>query len=93
MEISRGIIFICNKRGISQKELSELTGLSQPMHCLIEKGKKKPSLDSLEKIAKALGVHLSVLIWLSSTLSEFPQEHGKNKKIIDKLMFEMYNLK
>ena len=41
-------------RGITQKRLSELTGLSQQHISEIERGKKNPTLKTLNKILEAL---------------------------------------
>lgn len=44
---------------MSQKELITAVGLGSPMYSRIETGKSEPSLTTLEKIAKALGVKLA----------------------------------
>ena len=44
---------------MSQKELITAVGLGAPMYSRIETGKSEPSLTTLEKIAKALGVKLA----------------------------------
>ncbi len=46
------------KRGLSQKELAENTGLHQTCISRIETGKSSPTIDKLRKIAKALNVGL-----------------------------------
>lgn len=49
-------------RDWSQNELAEKSGVNQSTISNIEAGKSSPSIDTLEPIAKALGVGLSVLI-------------------------------
>lgn len=44
------------KRGLSQAKLAELVGVEQPTIQRWERGKRMPDLDSLEALAKALGV-------------------------------------
>lgn len=50
------------KADISQKRLSELTGIDQSDISKIERGTANPSMATLERIAKALGGTLSVSI-------------------------------
>lgn len=50
-------------KGIDQKTLAEMTGVSQPNLSLIEKaGAPIPAVDALEKIASALDVSIKDLI-------------------------------
>jgi transcriptional regulator with XRE-family HTH domain len=49
-------------RGLSQAELAEKAGLSQPAIGAIEAGKKSPTLRTLEKLAAALGVKVTDLL-------------------------------
>ncbi len=58
MNIAKRIKSIREKKGMSQKELINAVGLGAPMYSRIETGKAEPSLTTLEKIAKALGVKL-----------------------------------
>jgi len=50
--------------GLQQKELAELAGVDPSHISLIEFGKRKPSLDTVEKLAKALQIpdHLLTLL-------------------------------
>jgi len=43
-------------RGLSQPELAAATGVDQATISLIETGRRKPQLETLEKLAPALGV-------------------------------------
>lgn len=45
--------------GLTQEKLGELTGLDRTYISDIERGKRNPSLKSLEKLAKALRVSIS----------------------------------
>lgn len=49
-------------RGMTQKELAEITGLSTAMITHLENGKVQASLDSIEKISEALGISICYLI-------------------------------
>ncbi|MCR4676296.1 MAG: helix-turn-helix domain-containing protein [Sphaerochaetaceae bacterium] len=48
--------------GISQKELAEATGIDQGDISRIERGISNPSVETLERIAKALGKNLEIKI-------------------------------
>jgi transcriptional regulator with XRE-family HTH domain len=48
---------IREQQGISQDRLSELAGLDRTYISLIECGKRNPSLETIEKITKVLGVN------------------------------------
>lgn len=47
--------------GLSLNELATRSGLSQPSIGYIEKGERRPSLDSLSRLAIALGTSVSQL--------------------------------
>jgi len=50
-----------NRRGISQEELAERAGLHRTYVCDIERGARNVSLRSIEKLARALDISLSML--------------------------------
>lgn len=52
---------ICKKKKITLTQLAEKIGIQQPSMSGIANGKIKPSLDTLEKIASALGVSIGEL--------------------------------
>jgi len=70
MDIAKNIKAIREKKGMSQKELISAVGLGAPMYSRIETGKAEPSLTTLEKIAKALGVQLTEFFIVDSTLED-----------------------
>jgi transcriptional regulator with XRE-family HTH domain len=47
--------------GLTQEQLAEATDVSVDFISLIERGINAPSFDSIEKLAKALGVPIQVL--------------------------------
>ncbi len=49
----------------SQEKLAELSDLSKTSIGTIERGKSKPSIETLEKIAKALNIELKELVDVS----------------------------
>ena len=50
------------ERGLSQKALAEAVGISPPAINRFEKGIKAPSIDTLAKLAKVLGVSTDFLL-------------------------------
>ena len=50
------------KASVSQEKLAEKAGLSTVFISRVERGKESPSVDSLVKIARALGVHVRELV-------------------------------
>ena len=48
------------RKGISQKELSDLTGIDQSDISKIERGIANPSVNTLSRIAQALGAKLQI---------------------------------
>lgn len=50
------------RKGINQKKLAELAGISNSYLSDIEVGRTNPSLKTLFKIAKALGVDISTFV-------------------------------
>ncbi len=70
MDIAKRIKSIREKKGMSQKELITAVGLGAPMYSRIETGKAEPSLTTLEKIAKALGVKLADFFEADDNLEE-----------------------
>lgn len=47
-----------NEAGLSQKQLSDKTGIGQPNLSAIENGKGNPGLKTIGKIADALGINI-----------------------------------
>ena len=54
--------------GLQQREVADLAGLNPSYVCLIELGKRKPSVNAVEKLAKALRTphHLFMLLGAES---------------------------
>jgi transcriptional regulator with XRE-family HTH domain len=50
------------KKGLSQQMLAQRIGMSSVQLCKIEHGNSSPTLDTVERIAEALGVPLGVLL-------------------------------
>lgn len=49
------------EKGISQKQLEEMSGVKQPVIARMEKGTTKPQLDTVLKVLASLGMTLAVV--------------------------------
>lgn len=59
-DIIQALIDARKKQNITQKELSERTGITQADISRIEKGMRNPSLEMVKRICKGLGMRLKV---------------------------------
>lgn len=59
-EISNLIVDVRTKAGLTQKQLAEISGLTQSNISNIENGNKHPTIESLKKIADATGKRLII---------------------------------
>ena len=53
---------IRKEKGVSQTDLAARSGLTQPHIGYIEQGKRRPTIDSLKRIALALGTSATDLV-------------------------------
>ena len=53
--------YLRESRNLTQKELAEMAGISQATIAHIEKQTKDPSVETLNKVATALDVHIATL--------------------------------
>jgi len=70
MDIAKKIKTIREAKGMTAKEVISAVGMGAPMYSRIENGVNEPSLSTLEKIAKALGVKLSDFFENDDTLAD-----------------------
>ena len=55
------MVMVRRKRGISQKQLEEMSGVKQPVIARMESGKTSPQLDTVLKVLTSLGLTLAVV--------------------------------
>lgn len=60
--------------GLQQVELAERIGISPSQLCLIEKGRRQPSLRVIENLASAMGIPSSLVILLASRPDEIANQ-------------------
>ena len=66
VEIISSIIDARQAKGLSQKELAEITGIKQPAIARIEKGVNSPTVETLIRLLAPLGKKLAVVPMNSS---------------------------
>jgi len=59
-DIIQAMIDARNKEGLTQKELSERTGITQADISRIENGTRNPSLEMVKRLANGLGMRLKI---------------------------------
>lgn len=70
MDISSNIKRIREAKNLSQKEVISAIGMGAAQYSRIENGKTDPSVSTLVKIAKALGVSMAELFYDNDSLRE-----------------------
>ncbi|HAT1597745.1 TPA: helix-turn-helix domain-containing protein [Legionella pneumophila] len=70
-------------------QLSESSGVSISHLCLLEKNKREPSLAIIETIAKALGLPLSVLIFLAAQKDELIDLSASQIETLSKAVMDL----
>lgn len=71
--LGRAIAALRIERGMKRKDLVASAGISYPYLAEIEKGRKTPSLQKLEKIAISLQVTVPELLIRSEAIKEDPR--------------------
>lgn len=60
-ELIKTLIDARQEKGMTQKKLEELSGVSQPVIARFESGKTNPQLNTILKLLKAMGKTLSIV--------------------------------
>lgn len=84
MDIGNAIKSLRKRKDISQKELSNLCGISANALCSIESGGTFPSKSTITKICNALEIPESYLLLFSISEEDIPE----NKRILYKTLCE-----
>ena len=82
MDLGEQIKRIRTAKGLSQKEVLNISGLDKAQLSRIENGKTDPSFTTLEKIAKALGISISELF---ATTDEIKEVNSHDKTVMEKV--------
>jgi len=82
MDLGEQVKRIRTAKGLSKKEVLNISGLDKAQFSRIETGKTEPSLSTLEKIAKALGISISELF---ATTDEIKEVNSHDKTVMEKV--------
>lgn len=74
------------RKGLSQERLANNAGINVSFYGQIERGIKKPTIDTLEKLVDALGITFTDLFSFTSDTA-IP----KLNPVIDRIVFELNN--
>lgn len=74
MELGKNIMKLRKQNNLKAKDLAKMVGIDQSYLSQIENGKRSPSLDVVQRVAKALNTTVSEL------LGEVPQELSDDMK-------------
>jgi transcriptional regulator with XRE-family HTH domain len=66
MNYAKGLTFARTKAGVSKRQLAKMVGVDASYITHIEAGRKKPSLDIMEKVAEVLKLPMPLLVLLSA---------------------------
>lgn len=93
MNLGRSIKLCRTNRGLSQDELAQKVGLSASYISLIEKGDRDPAMSTVEKIAMALGVPISLLTFLAADPGELKAVPQEVRDKLAGIAFKLLNAK
>ena len=85
---------IRKRHGFSQKYVCEILDVTQTYYSLVESGKRKPSIDFMEKLASIYSIPVAVLVW--GSLDEKSIREGREvvfrelKPVLDRLIEAIY---
>ena len=84
--VGRAVAFYRNQKGISQEVLSGLADIGRSHLSAIERGERKPTLETLYRISRALDIKMSTII------IKLEEELENNEKCNDFTLFCFYNI-
>jgi transcriptional regulator with XRE-family HTH domain len=84
MNYGRGLRIARAAKGLSQKELAEMTGLNGNYISMIEAGRRVPSADTLKSLADAMVIPVYLLSLLSSDPEDLKGISPEHAEILGK---------
>lgn len=86
--IASNLLALREHRNIKQKEMAELSEMSQANYSDIERGKTKPSIDALLRFAQILNVSVDLLIDIDFALAKAAREKESVSSSVAELIAE-----
>lgn len=94
MDYGRGLKKARKSTDLSQRRLARLAGFDASYVSQLEAGKRKPSLEALEKLANALGMPESVLLLMCADKTDLRGIDQKEAKaLLGRLLLVLGNRK
>ena len=88
MSFAENLKRIRKSKGLSQKELAEKLGVSQPSYAQYERGARNPKVETIRKIANALDIPVEEL----NPPSNLEKLASKFSKMVDETILREQNL-
>ena len=88
--LSERLKYLRETRHLTQKDLGQMAGISQATIAHIEKGTKDPSVDTLDKIAAALDIHIATLFSTNDVFVFDMKRLRRKYNNVDKLTPHLY---
>lgn len=88
--LSERLKYLRETRNLTQKALGELAGVSQATIAHIEKDTKDPSVETLNKIASALDIHIATLFSTNDVFVFDMKRLRRKYNNVDKLTPHLY---
>ena len=82
MNIGKGIRTARAARGFKLNELAARSGLSTSYLSLVEAGKRDPSMETISKVAEAIGIPTPLMIFLASEAMDLEGIDAETSKLI-----------
>lgn len=92
MSIGKNIRSLRKKKGVLQKDLGRLLGVSRNAICLYEKGLREPSVESLIKICDFFEVSLDYLVGRDPASRKGEGEYADGICIIHGKAYALYGI-
>ena len=89
MNLGKAIKLCRTQRGLNQSELANIAGVSVSYLSLLERGKRDPAFSTVEEIANALDIPVSILVFLAANDEEMS---GLGHELREKLSYTALRL-
>jgi transcriptional regulator with XRE-family HTH domain len=89
MNLGKAIKLCRVQKNMKQSELSHLANISVSYLSLLERGKRDPNFSTIQDIASALKIPVSILMFLATDSSEF---ENINQELAEKLSYTALRL-
>jgi transcriptional regulator with XRE-family HTH domain len=70
--LGKAVLFLRETKGMNQRELAESSGIDATEISRLEKGKSNPTHETLQRLAKGLGVPCSQIFTLEEVFASAP---------------------